>query len=453
MQDAHERQRPAARAGPIAGRTPQDAVRRVQPVNVRNAARRAAAAVDPARVAELARELVRRRSVFEPGRGGSEAEAAAFVADTLTAGGFEPVVEEAAPGRPNIVCDWAGTAFDPQLHGTLMFEGHTDVVTEGDASQWRVPPFEGRIDGDMLFGRGSADMKAGVAAAIAALEAVREAAPDLPGRIRLGIVADEEGMMIGIKHFVERGWADAVTGAIVCEPEENEICLFQKGAMRVSVRFRGVMSHGAMPYAGVNPILGVADFVVGVRELERAEQARLGEHPFLGLPWLTPTIATSPPAGEPQHNVMPDEAYLALDIRTVPGQDHDALLVALRELAARLERDTPRLGIQVDCFESRPWTKTEADDPLVEALERAYPEVMGRAPRYGGVPGATDGTILWTRRGIPIVTLGPGDRTIPHQVDEFVRLSETVAAARLYAAAAVEYFGRDIPNRPVDTEG
>jgi succinyl-diaminopimelate desuccinylase len=422
-------------------------------VSLSAAARRAADAVDPQRVASLAQGLVQCRSVVEPGRGSDEHEAAAFVAAALREAGFEPVIEEVAPGRPNVICDWAGSAFDATCHRTLMLEGHSDVVTEGDASQWRVPPFEGRIDGDVLHGRGSADMKAGVAAAMAALEAVRGAAPDVPGRIRLGVVVDEEAMMLGIKHFVEQGWADEVSGAIVCEPEENEICLFQKGAMRVNVRVRGVMSHGAMPYAGVNPIMGLADFVTGVREIERAEQARLGTHPHLGLPWLTPTIASAPASAEAQHNVMPDEAHLALDIRTVPGQDHDELMARLRTLADRLERGTDRLSIAVDCFESRPWTKTSGADPLVRAVETAYPAVMGSEPRYGGVPGATDGTILWARRNIPIVTLGPGDRTIPHQVDEFVRLSETVAAARLYAAAAVEYFGLETQTEAVGTGG
>lgn len=418
-----------------------------------DAARRAAAAVDAARVTALAQGLVRRRSVVEPASGGNERAAAEFVAEALRSSGFEPLVEEVAPGRPNVICDWAGSAFDPSRHRTLMFEGHTDVVTEGDAAQWRVPPFEGRIEGDVLHGRGSADMKAGVAAAIAALEAVRSAVPDLPGRIRLGIVVDEESMMLGIKSFVERGWADEVSGAIICEPEENEICLFQKGAMRVNVLIRGVMSHGAMPYAGVNPILGLADVIAGVRELERAEQARLGEHPYLGLPWLTPTIVRAPATAEAQHNVVPDEAYLALDIRTAPGQDHDALLQALKDLAARVASRTERLDLEVACFESRPWTQTPADDPLVRAIERAYPDVLGSAPRYGGVPGATDGTILWAWRDIPIVTIGPGDRTIPHQVDEFVRLPEVVDAARLYAAAAVEYLGLDIPAEAPDTHG
>ena len=212
--------------------------------------------------------------------------------------------------------------------------------------------------------------------------------------------------------------------------------------MRLHVRVYGVMSHGAMPYAGVNPLRGLADFIVAVRAYEQREHQRLGEHQYLGLPWLTPTIIRAPARGEAQLNVMPDEAYLALDVRTVPGQDHEVIEAELNRIARELEAATPRLRFEIECFESRPWTATEPNDPLVTALESVYPEVMGSAPRYGGVPGATDGTFLWALKDIPIVTVGPGDRTIPHQVDEFVRLKDTVAAARLYAAAAIAYLTR-----------
>ena len=410
-------------------------------------ARRAAEAVSPERVVELAQGLVRIRSVFDAELGTNETDAAAYVAEQLRAIGLHPIVELAVPGRPNVICDWAGTGYVQGHHRTLMFEGHTDVVTEGDPGKWQIPPFEGRItpgpDGrqetGVLHGRGTADMKAGVAAAMAALEAVRSVAPDLPGRIRLGIVSDEEGMMLGIKSFIANGWADEVTGAIVCEPEENEICLFQKGAMRLNVRVIGVMSHGAMPYAGVNPVRGLADFVVAVRDYERAEQRRLGEHKYLGLPWLTPTIVRAPAQGEAQLNVMPEEAYLALDVRTVPGQDHSEIEAELNAIARRLEAGTDRLRFEIDCFESRPWTETKPNDPIVAAVESVYQPVLGEAPKYGGVPGATDGTFLWALRDIPVVTIGPGDRTIPHQVDEFVRLDDVVRSARLYAAAAVAY--------------
>jgi len=410
-------------------------------------ARRAAEAVDADRVVQLAQGLVRVRSVYDRALGTTEAAAARYVADQLRASGFEPAVEEAAPGRPNVIADFEGSRFDASLHRTLMFEGHTDVVTEGDPSVWSIPPFEGRIDlgpdgletSGVLHGRGSADMKAGVAAAIAAVEAVRDVAPDLPGRIRLGIVADEEGMMLGIKSFIANGWADEVTGAIVCEPEENEICLFQKGAMRLHVRVYGAMSHGAMPYAGVSPLRGVADMVVALRDYEKREQERIGEHQYLGWPWITPTIIQAPAKGEAQHNVVPDEAYLALDISTAPGQDHDTIEAEINRIARSLEAATPRLRFEVECFESRPWTATNPNDPLVAAVEAVYPEVLGTEPRYGGVPGATDGTFLWALKDIPIVTIGPGDRTIPHQVNEFVRLEDVVRSARLYAATAILY--------------
>ena len=95
----------------------------------------------------------------------------------------------------------------------------------------------------------------------------------------------------------------------------------------------------------------------------------------------------------------------------------------------------------MDCFESRPATQTPEDDPLVVAMEQAYPLVMNTAPKYGGVPGATDGTFLHLA-GVPIVTIGPGDRTIPHQRNEFVEVEEVIKAARLYAASADYFFRR-----------
>ncbi|ADI15691.1 M20 family metallopeptidase [Truepera radiovictrix] len=399
-------------------------------------AARAAAAVDPERAVALARALVQRRSVFEPERGCAEAEAARFLAATLRESGFSVTLEEVAPGRPNVIADWSGSRFDPKRHKTLLFGGHTDVVTEGDAAAWKHPPFAGVLEGGRLYGRGACDMKAGVAAAVVAAEAVRAAAPELGGRLRLGFVVDEEGLMLGVKHFIRRGWARGVAGAIICEPEENELCLWQKGALRVEVRARGVMAHGAMPYAGVNPVPPLVRFLGAVGELEHDEQRRLGAHPFLGLPYLTPTILRAPERGEAQLNVLPETALCALDIRTVPGQDHRALLGRLGALAEQVQGDA---ALSLTLLEDRPWTQTPADDPLVRALEAAYVHVFGTPPRYGGVPGATDGTFLHAWAGVPVVTVGPGGRTVPHQRDEYVAVDDLVQAARLYAAAAV-YF-------------
>jgi succinyl-diaminopimelate desuccinylase len=407
-------------------------------------AARAAAAVDQERAVALAQALVQQRSVVEPERGTTEAAAAHFLAATLRKSGFAVTLEEVAPGRPNVVADWHGRDFDPKRHKTLMFVGHTDVVTEGDAAAWRYPPFAGVLAGGRLYGRGACDMKGGIAAAVVAAEAVRAVAPELGGRLRLGFVADEEGLMLGIKHFIRRGWAQGVAGAIICEPEENELCLWQKGAMRVEVRVRGTMAHGAMPYAGVNPVPPLVRFLGAVGELERAEQTRLGAHPLLGLPYLTPTIVRAPERGEAQLNVLPETAFAALDLRTVPGQDHGALFRDLEALAKQLQQEAV---ISLTLLEDRPWTQTPADDPLVRALGDAYRHVFGTPPRYGGVPGATDGTFLHAWAGVPVVTVGPGGRTMPHQRDEYLEVSDLAQAAKLYAAAAI-YFLADQPDPP-----
>ena len=393
-------------------------------------------AVSQPYVVDLACRLVRTPSVYRPeDPGANEAAAAALVAGELRGMGLEVHCEDAAPGRPNVIGDWIGQGAGP----LLILEGHSDVVTEGDASLWSVPPFGGIVADGCLFGRGAADMKGGVAAAIAAVRAIHETGVALPGRIRLAVVADEEGMMLGIKSFIQNGWARAARGAIICEPEANAVCLIQKGALRAVARFRGTMAHGAMPKSGVNPIPGSAAFVQRLHGLEREYVARHGGHPLLGDPSVTPTVLR---AGDlAQLNVIHADAIVGVDIRTVPGQDHAAIRRDLASAAASAAATVPGCAGDVDVIEERPWTETPGDAPIVEAVERACRRVQRRTPRRRGVPGATDGTFLHAWGRVPIVTIGPGDVAIPHQIDEFVRVADLVEAARIFAAAACYCLG------------
>jgi succinyl-diaminopimelate desuccinylase len=378
---------------------------------------------------ELARRLVATPSVVRPGDpAGTESAAAAVVASALQALGLEVRLEEAAPGRPNVIADWSGSGAGP----LLILEGHTDVVTEGDPSLWSVPPFGAVVRGGRLYGRGAADMKGGLAAAIGALAALGRAGVRLAGRVRFAAVADEEGMMLGIKSFVRNGWAEGAIGAIVCEPEANAPCLVQKGGLRAAGRFRGRMAHGAMPASGVNPIPAAAAFVRRAAALERDYIAR-GRHVLLGAPSVTPTVVR---AGDLVHlNVVPQEALVALDVRTIPGQSHEEIVRDLERAAADAAGATPGCRGALDVIEERPWTETPPDALIAQAVERACRLVQGRDPERRGVPGSTDGTFLHAWAGVPVVTIGPGDVTIPHQVDEFVRLDELVEAARIFAAA------------------
>jgi succinyl-diaminopimelate desuccinylase len=392
--------------------------------------------IDHEELVYLARELVRIPSVYRPEEAdGNEVRVARFVANYLERTGFEVKTEEVAPGRPNVWAVWEGG----RTGKTLLFEAHTDVVTEGSAEDWDHPPFGAERDRGRIYGRGACDTKGNLAAAVVAVRAVKDSGVPFPGSLILCHPVDEEGMMTGIKAFIERGHADGVEAAVICEPEENQLCIKQKGALRVEVTLRGAMAHGAMPQSGVNPVTRAARFVVAVEELEGEEIERHGEDPFLGYPSLTPTILMGPGSGEPQVNVIPASAYVALDIRTVPDQSHRDLTERLEDIIARLASEDPDFDATLEVIEERPPTETPKDEPLVGAMERAYDHLTGQEPIYNGVPGATDGTFLHAWAGIPIVTTGAGDREIPHQADEWVDEEELLTTCKLYAATAMYY--------------
>jgi succinyl-diaminopimelate desuccinylase len=396
--------------------------------------------IDREALISLTCELVGIPSVYRPDEpDGNEEAAARFLAGYLSRCGFEVRTQEVAPGRSNVWALWEGG----EPGRTLLLEGHTDVVTEGRAEDWKHPPFDARRADGRIYGRGSCDTKGNLAAAVWAVRAIKDSGVPFPGRIVLCHPVDEEGMMLGIKAFIEGGHAEGVDAAIICEPEENEICTRQKGALRVEVTVRGRMAHGAMPLSGVNPVTRAARFVVAAERLERREKERHGEDPLLGYPSITPTILMGPETGEPQINVIPASAYVALDVRTVPSQDHEELVQSLRGLLSDLRREDPDFDADLAVIEERPPTETPPDEPLVLAMAEATRYLTGGEPRYNGVPGATDGTFLHAWAGIPIVTTGAGGREVPHHADEWVDEDELFDACRLYAATAMYYAYHD----------
>ncbi|WP_347548605.1 M20 family metallopeptidase [Pseudalkalibacillus hwajinpoensis] len=390
---------------------------------------------DSKEVVALTQELVRIPSVYRPDtKDGNEQRVAEYVADYMKQMGLEVHIEEVEPGRPNVI----GILDTGRPGKTLLFEGHTDVVTEGDRSLWTYDPFGAEIVDGRMFGRGTNDTKGNLACAITAIHSLIQDRETFGGKIIMCVPCDEEGMMIGIKHFIERGWAKDVDGAIICEPEENQICVSQKGAMRIKVQAYGKQAHGAMPLSGVNPNTRMAKIIVELDALEQLEKERVGKHDELGWPSITPTILMAPTAGEPQINVVPDQCMTTLDIRTVPGQDHEVLKQEIQAILNRLAEKDPDFKADFEVIEDRPWTSTDRDEPVVKAVATAYENVTGKKPVYNGVPGATDGTFLHLA-GVPIITTGAGDREVPHQTDEYVDIADLVETTQLYREAALEF--------------
>jgi succinyl-diaminopimelate desuccinylase len=397
--------------------------------------------IDPDQVVEWTRELVRIPSVYRPQTGEAEENAAKWVEARFQELGLEIHWQVVEPGRPNVI----GILHGPEGGKRLMFEGHTDVVTEGDASAWKHPPFEAQIENGRIYGRGGNDMKGGLVAAILAVQAIVKSGVKLGGSILIGALVDEEGRMKGVKHFVQQGWAKDISAAIICEPEDNRLCIAQKGVMWVKVMVTGKMAHGAMPLTGINPVYRAAALLRELELLEADEIRRHGKHEFLGQPSVTPTIIQSPVQGEPQNNVMPAQCTMTLDIRLIPGQSPEDIEGKIRAIFQRLQSQDTHFQADLEVIESRPPTATSRQEPVVLDLDRTFRDLTGKEPVYGGVPGSTDGTILFGRAGVLIVTCGPGDTLIPHHVDEYLDIDQLVEATRLYALTAMRYLGVHTP--------
>src|SRR5207244_1553556 len=156
----------------------------------------------------------------------------------------------------------------------------------------------------------------------------------------------------------------------------------------------------------------------------------------------TPTSAPAPLSGPPQSNVIPGAAEATLDIRLTPGPAEDVIAAEIDAACRRAAAACAGVTIEWRSVNGyRLATSVDKDEALVKAMTQGVRQATGRAPRFGGVPGSTDGTILRMTRGIPIVTCGPGNRLIPHQVDEYVDVAELVDAARIYVASVMNYLG------------
>jgi succinyl-diaminopimelate desuccinylase len=396
--------------------------------------------IDAEEVVELTRSLIRIPSVYRPGEpGATEAAVADFVASWFRREGLPVEIQEVTAGRPNVL-SWIGEK-NPGSR-CLLLEGHTDVVTEGDPQAWTWPPFAAEMHEGRIFGRGAADMKSGLAAAMIALAAFKRAGITPKGKLLVGALVDEEDAMIGVRHLVKTAAGRELDAAIICEPEQNELCLEQRGVVWARLRARGKMAHGAMPEAGINPIAALGAILRQAPGLEKRLRRQCERSRYLKPPTVTPTIIQGPPRGmgAPQSNVIPAMAEMTLDVRLTPGIGAEGIQTELDALCRQAEAELPGVKVEwepVNAF--RLATRVDRSEPVVQAMVHGVRKATGKSPRYGGVPGSTDGTILRMELGIPIVTCGPGNRLIPHQVDEFVEVNEIVDAAKIYAAAALKY--------------
>jgi acetylornithine deacetylase/succinyl-diaminopimelate desuccinylase-like protein len=359
--------------------------------------------------AQLVAQLVAVDSVnpgLIPGAAG-ESELARFVAGWCEEAALEVEVEEAAPGRPNVIATARGAGGGR----SLLLNGHTDTV--GVAGMER--PYEPRVDGGRLYGRGAYDMKGGLAAIM--LATARAAKLGLRGDVIMTAVVDEELASIGTEAVVRSRRADA---AIVAEPTELRVCVAHRGFAGFEIETAGRAAHGSRPDLGVDAIARMGRVLVGLEELDRGLRAGCG-HPLLG----TGSVHASLIEGGQEFSSYPARCLLSGERRTVPGETLDQVERELAGLLGDLDGSW-RVVLAREPLETSP------GEPIVELVRR-----HAGVTEVGGVPFWTDGALL-SEAGTPTVVLGPGGKGA-HAVVEWVELGDVERCADIYLGVAVDF--------------
>ena len=371
-------------------------------------------ALEPEFILEILQSLVRIPSVnptLAPEEPGGEAEIAGFICGWLDARGIEARLEEAAPGRPNVAAS-VGAGQGP----TLVFCAHLDTVgTAGMA----IPPFEPRVEGNRVYGRGSFDMKGGVAAILAAAVALRDAG--LEGRVLLALVADEEYSSLGADDFVRRHRAD---GCILTEASEGRLITAHRGYAWIEARTQGRQAHGSRWDIGVSAIARMGRIVAALDELDR-HTLRGRIHPLVG----PASLHCAKIDGGVGLSTYAPTCTLAMERRTIPGESPESALEEIRTTIARAGEEA-----DLSVIFSRPPLTCDPKAKVARAAREAIQEVHGAPAEEAGVPYWMDAAVFG-QAGIPAVDYGPTGFGA-HEAVEWVDLDSVVRTARVLAEAA-----------------
>jgi acetylornithine deacetylase len=370
----------------------------------------------------LLQDLVRIDSVnpgLVPGAAG-EAAIASFTASWLESRGFEITRLESTPGRPSIVGVAAGTGNGK----SLMFNGHLDTVT---LAGYDGAPLEPTIEGGRMYGRGTFDMKAGIAAMMVA--AASAAAQPHRGDIIVALVADEEFASAGTEEVLRHFTADA---AIVSEPSHEDIVVAHRGFAWFDVTVHGVAAHGSRPDLGVDAIAKAGRFLTGIDELARA--LRNGPaHPILG----TGNVHASLIRGGEEISSYPAECTISIERRTVSGENAGTVEAELRDILDGIAATDPDFRYTLARGLERHPFEVPANSPIVQAVIAAGEAVTGQVPVLRGEPFWTDASLM-LEAGIPGLLFGV-DGGGAHAATEWIELDSLDRVSRVLAQAATNF--------------
>ena len=364
-------------------------------------------------LARLLSEMIRINTVSPPG---NEKDLALYIAGILRSNGLEPTIQDLGNNRANIFCE-IGEGDECRL----ILNGHLDVVpAEGE---WKHDPFEGRIDGEYLYGRGACDMKAGLACMLQAFIDTAKEESRLKGRLKIFFVTDEETSNLGLRSYIsEYGEKDRLSAkrnyALIGEPTDLNVCNSHYGVERYWINVHGVSAHSSKPELGVNAISGAAAIVDSLSGYHKELRSRVTE-------WGSPSCAVTMIEGGEKQNSIAAHARVFIDRRTVPGEKAEDVK---KEVEAWLDERTDLRGCT--CDTELYFTFGSGLLPAGNSFLSAIMEEAGQEKAEVFPAGCEQGIML--SAGYEAAVLGPGSIKDAHMPDEKVRVSDLGKAYELY---------------------
>ena len=367
------------------------------------------------RALEVLRDLIQIRTENPPG---NELAAAQYVADRLSRVGVKAEIDQFAAHRANVCASIHGAGPGP----TVLLTGHLDVVPAGDG--WTFDPYCAETRGGMVYGRGAADMKSGLAAMMVAASQLSETRNEWSGCLKIAFVADEERSNLGTMRYLSNG--NTADYAILGEPTGLRVAIGHRGVARIKIVVHGEPWHACQPDNGTNAIyhsLGIVDAV-------RRRHANLAEdrHPLLGAA----TVAVTTFHAGIADNTIPGSSELMVNRRTLPGETASSVVSDLTQwLEETGAVDEISWDISVESF--LPACALDRSSRLVKEAVGVVADHRGEEPS-GIAFKATCEQALFVKAGIETVILGPGHLECAHRADEAVPVQELQSAMQIYRA-------------------
>ncbi|VUT24834.1 MAG: putative metallohydrolase [Candidatus Methanolliviera sp. GoM_asphalt] len=346
---------------------------------------------------DLTRDLIRFKSVS-----GEEGEISAYIKDF-----FEDIGFSVEMIGKNVLASEKKMKKDP----VLILNGHIDVVP-AEESGWKHPPFEPFLSNGRIYGRGSCDMKGGLASMIFALKILHEEGVEIGDDILFTATVEEEtGGINGAGSIVE-----GLNGkmCVIAEPTDLKICIGHKGSAIYRVTVEGRSAHGSMPHLGKNAIYYASKMIIALEESKFDKEDK-----FLGKP----TINVGKIEGGERVNVVPDRCVFEIDRRIIPGEDREEVFKEILEIVKQENEE-----VNVEEVISMLPMKISEDEEVVSILKKVTKEVFGEAKDVIGMDGCSDAR-FFAEKYIPTVLFGPGKDGIAHTRDEFVDVKDLLLAS------------------------